>query len=29
VVLSSLEIKEKRRSGDEEPPGAWKRLLGG
>ncbi len=28
VVLSNLEIKEKRRSGDEEVP-AWKRLLGG
>lgn len=29
VVLSNLEIKEKRRSGEEEPSGAWKRLLGG
>jgi hypothetical protein len=28
VVLSSIEIKEKRRTGEEEPP-AWRRLLAG
>jgi hypothetical protein len=29
VVLSSLDIKEKRRSGEGEDSGTWKRLLGG
>jgi len=29
VVMSSLEIKEKRRTGEEEEPSAWRRLLGG
>jgi len=29
VVLSSLDIKEKRRSGEGEDTGTWKRLLGG